>query len=329
VEKTLAVISGSSGRRHRHAGRTLHQRRAAAAAPGDHGEQLREGSRSWARPLPGWRSSARFRRDGPGAPRRRPGDAAAARASPRAQRQPTQVTASGSDATGSHHERSEAVSSLAHGAIAISGGRIAAVGSDADVLALAGPGTRRVDLGGRTVLPGFIDAHAHIWKIGHLLTTMADLRRAGSLAEIAARVREAAGTAPAGRCSWPAGYNEGQVGRAAATHPGGSRRRGARPPVSWTGPVATSAPATAGAPALRHRARDTRPAGRGDRRDASGEPTGLLHETRDGLVNARVDAGPTADEYATMIGAASGTSSLMASPAPTTRRLPSLARGVP
>ena len=46
-------------------------------------------------------------------------------------------------------------------ALAVSGGVISAVGGQADLLALAGPATRVVDLGGRTVLPGFIDAHVH------------------------------------------------------------------------------------------------------------------------------------------------------------------------
>jgi predicted amidohydrolase YtcJ len=46
-------------------------------------------------------------------------------------------------------------------AIAVQAGRIAAVGDDDSVLALRERQTRVVDLGGRTVLPGFIDSHAH------------------------------------------------------------------------------------------------------------------------------------------------------------------------
>jgi predicted amidohydrolase YtcJ len=46
-------------------------------------------------------------------------------------------------------------------AIAIAGGCIVAVGSTAEVMAHAGPQTRHVDLQGRTLLPGFIDAHGH------------------------------------------------------------------------------------------------------------------------------------------------------------------------
>ena len=46
-------------------------------------------------------------------------------------------------------------------AMAIRDGKIQAVGTNADVLELAGPGTERVDLRGKTVLPGLIDSHVH------------------------------------------------------------------------------------------------------------------------------------------------------------------------
>ena len=46
-------------------------------------------------------------------------------------------------------------------AMAIRDGRIVAVGRNADILKLAGPGTERTNLGGKTVLPGLIDSHVH------------------------------------------------------------------------------------------------------------------------------------------------------------------------
>ncbi|MGY1807060.1 amidohydrolase [Blastococcus sp. SYSU D00669] len=46
-------------------------------------------------------------------------------------------------------------------ALAVAAGRVLAVGGDDEVRALAGPGTRRIDLDGRTVVPGFVDAHVH------------------------------------------------------------------------------------------------------------------------------------------------------------------------
>jgi predicted amidohydrolase YtcJ len=57
-------------------------------------------------------------------------------------------------------------------ALAISGGTIAAVGSTAEIRALSGPGTRVVDAGGATVMPGLIDSHVHLFggsvELGYL-----------------------------------------------------------------------------------------------------------------------------------------------------------------
>lgn len=47
-------------------------------------------------------------------------------------------------------------------AVAISGNKIAAVGKDQDVMKLAGPNSKVIDLKGKTVVPGLIDTHAHI-----------------------------------------------------------------------------------------------------------------------------------------------------------------------
>ena len=51
-------------------------------------------------------------------------------------------------------------------AVAIRGGRFMAVGTDSEVMALAGPKTKVVDLKGRRALPGLIDNHLHIIRGG-------------------------------------------------------------------------------------------------------------------------------------------------------------------
>jgi predicted amidohydrolase YtcJ len=48
-------------------------------------------------------------------------------------------------------------------AVAVAGGRIVAVGDEADVMRLARPTTEVVDLAGRTLVPGFIDGHSHFF----------------------------------------------------------------------------------------------------------------------------------------------------------------------
>ena len=65
-------------------------------------------------------------------------------------------------------------------AMAVQAGRIVAVGSDAEVAARIGPGTRVVELRGRTVLPGFQDAHVHP-MIGGLARLRCELHEAHGL----------------------------------------------------------------------------------------------------------------------------------------------------
>jgi predicted amidohydrolase YtcJ len=88
-------------------------------------------------------------------------------------------------------------------AIAIARGRILAVGSDAEILNLASAAVKKIDLGGKTVLPGFIDAHSHPAQAGvmHLRMVDCDLR---SIAEIQAALRERAAKTPAGE--WVLGF---------------------------------------------------------------------------------------------------------------------------
>src|SRR4051794_756866 len=93
-------------------------------------------------------------------------------------------------------------------AVGIRGGRVAQVGTSADVLEGAGAATQKIDLAGRTVVPGFNDAHAHVWKIGHLLTTMLDLRGVGGVEELVRSVRAFGATLPAHAWLLGRGYNE-------------------------------------------------------------------------------------------------------------------------
>lgn len=70
-------------------------------------------------------------------------------------------------------------------ALAVRAGRIVALGSEADVSAHRGPGTRTVDLAGAFVLPGLIDSHTHFGRAGELLLgiKLLDVASAESLAE--------------------------------------------------------------------------------------------------------------------------------------------------
>jgi predicted amidohydrolase YtcJ len=81
-------------------------------------------------------------------------------------------------------------------AVAISDGVFAAVGRDADVMKLAGPATKVIDLRGRRVLPGLIDNHLHIIRGG--LNFNMELRWDGvwSLADAMAMLRSQVAITP-------------------------------------------------------------------------------------------------------------------------------------
>src|SRR6188768_1486343 len=69
-------------------------------------------------------------------------------------------------------------------AFAVDNGKIIAVGSNEEIFALKNPNTKLIDANDATVLPGFIDAHIHIWKVGNLKTFLLDLRGVSSITEM-------------------------------------------------------------------------------------------------------------------------------------------------
>lgn len=97
-------------------------------------------------------------------------------------------------------------------AVAILDGRVLALGDDREMLDLAGPATKRVDLGGKRVLPGFNDAHCHLgWGgISALRYVAADL---GDVGAIVARLRERAARTPAGTAVIAYLYDDGKTPR--------------------------------------------------------------------------------------------------------------------
>jgi predicted amidohydrolase YtcJ len=88
-------------------------------------------------------------------------------------------------------------------AVAISGGRFLAIGSNDEALPLASGAAKKIDLGGKTVLPGFIDAHSHpaVAGLSHLRMVDCDLR---SISEILRALRERAAKTPSGQ--WVLGF---------------------------------------------------------------------------------------------------------------------------
>ncbi|MBS0614556.1 MAG: amidohydrolase, partial [Proteobacteria bacterium] len=88
-------------------------------------------------------------------------------------------------------------------AVAVKGDRIVYVGTNSGAEALRGPGTRMIDLGARTLLPGLADAHVHPLEGEFLHRRLCNVR--GFSAEEGLRnLRHCAETAPAG--DWVVGY---------------------------------------------------------------------------------------------------------------------------
>lgn len=88
-------------------------------------------------------------------------------------------------------------------AVAIAGGRLLAVGSNTDILKMAKGHTKKIDLGHKTVLPGFIDAHTHPAYSGikHLKMVDCDLR---TITDIKEAIRQRASITPNG--NWIEGF---------------------------------------------------------------------------------------------------------------------------
>ncbi|GAB4325593.1 MAG: amidohydrolase [Dehalococcoidia bacterium] len=103
-------------------------------------------------------------------------------------------------------------------ACAVAGDRIIAVGSNAEISALAGPSTGRVDLRGRSLTPGFIDAHQHFVGVGGALDAI-DCKAPGmqSIAALVEAVRHKAAQLPPGTWIRGRGYDHSRL--AEGRHP--------------------------------------------------------------------------------------------------------------
>jgi predicted amidohydrolase YtcJ len=184
-------------------------------------------------------------------------------------------------------------------AVAIAGGRVIAAGTRGDVEGQAGSGTRRVDLEpGEVAIPGLTDAHLHLAQVA-LNADAVELAGAASLDEglalIAAahhaladdRWLQGAGWLADHWAGWPTAGNLERVA------PG-------RPAALWAHDhhalwANTTALRLAGVDAT-----TADPPGGAIRRDAGGQPTGILHEAAARLVTSQIPP-PTADELVAAI----------------------------
>ena len=179
-------------------------------------------------------------------------------------------------------------------AFGISGNRIAAVGDDASIRAMAAKYTHIVDLSGAFVMPGFIDNHTHFLRASFMLGTP-ELRTVKSRAEFVERVARAAADLRRGRWLQGGNWDEQVWG-------------GELPGRSWIDAVTPDTPVAItrldlhlvllNSLALRLAAinRNTPdPEGGLIVRDARGEPTGLLKDKAIQLVDRVIPPPSDAD----------------------------------
>jgi predicted amidohydrolase YtcJ len=172
-------------------------------------------------------------------------------------------------------------------AVAVDGGRIVYVGPDAGVETFVGGGTEVVDLGGRMLLPGFHDSHAHVLE-GGISLGLLDLSDLGTREAILDAVRAWAAAHPDE--DWIVGF-----GWALPIFPGANPSKADLDAIVPDRPVYLGAAdghsawvnsralAEAGITA----ATPDPPKGRIERDPATGEPSGTLREAAMDLASAR------------------------------------------
>ena len=96
-------------------------------------------------------------------------------------------------------------------AMAVRDGKIQFVGSEREALLLRGASTRMLDAAGQTVIPGMIDAHAHLFGLGEFLRSI-DLTDTRSYDEIVNRVAARVKDAPSGRWIIGRGWDQNKWG---------------------------------------------------------------------------------------------------------------------
>jgi len=178
-------------------------------------------------------------------------------------------------------------------AVAVAGGKIIAVGSDADIQKLKGPKTEVIDLGGHFAMPGFNDAHVHLGSGGFEKLNV-DLVGAKSLAEMKERIAARVKTAAPGEWITGRGWDHtlwlvqqtptrADIDAVTGDHPAIFNR--------VDGHIAIANSAALKAAGITANTAD--PHGGKIDRDAKGEPTGILRETAMSAVGDKIPT-PTA-----------------------------------
>jgi predicted amidohydrolase YtcJ len=187
-------------------------------------------------------------------------------------------------------------------AIAITAGKVTAIGTNQQIASQATANTKVIDLGGRLAIPGFIEGHGHFAGLGQSKMNL-DLSGVRSWDEIVAMVSAAAKEAKPGAWILGRGWHQEKCDKPAQPNVEGFPLETSLTRVSPQNPVllthASGHAGFANAMALRLAgitAKTPNPSGGEILHDAGGHPTGLLRETAQGLVRKAVPPSTEADE---------------------------------
>jgi predicted amidohydrolase YtcJ len=173
-------------------------------------------------------------------------------------------------------------------AMAVREGRVQFVGSEREALQLRGASTRVIDAEGQTIIPGMIDAHAHLFGLGTFLRSV-DLTETRSYDAIVSLVVARAGQTPAGRWIIGRGWDQNKWGDTRfPTHDALSRATPNNPVVleRVDGHAILANAAAMRAAGVTAATKD--PAGGKIERTANGEPTGVFIDNAMALVERHV-----------------------------------------
>ena len=180
-------------------------------------------------------------------------------------------------------------------ALAVRDGRIQFVGSEREALSLRGPSTQMVDARGKTVIPGIVDAHAHLLGLGYSLANvrLADTR---SYDQVIERVVARLASVPAGRWIQGRGWDQNKWGDTRfPTHEALSRVTPNHPVVleRIDGHAILANAAAMKAAGITAATKD--PTGGRIERFPNGEPTGVFVDNASSLVERVIPAPTRAD----------------------------------
>ena len=188
-------------------------------------------------------------------------------------------------------------------ALVVRGTRLVFVGSAREALVFRGAGTRVVDVHGATIIPGMVDAHAHLLDLGQTLRQV-DLSGAATYEEVVARVVARARNMPAG--SWIEGWGWDQNRWPGQRFPTHDPLSAAVPdhPVLLARVDGHAVLANARAMQLAGVTRDARdPDGGRVLRDAAGNPTGVFVDNAESLVRRAMPTPTDAELEAAVLAA--------------------------